>query len=573
MNKLVRMLRQLFYPHVHTLDSTGLSFSPKFWLLIVFTGIGAGLGADFLMFLLSTVQHLSYHYAHGYFQVAAEHVSGLHRLGVLISAGVLATFAVWLLRRLSHGANSDVVHAIWFQSGSVNFWHTIAQAILSMTIVGMGASLGREGAPKQVGMAIASLLSRWGRLSSTETRFLAACGAGAGMGAVYNVPLGGALFALEVLLGSVTLPLLLPAITTALIATAVSWITLPDQPTYTLPIYTFHFGELCWSLLFGPLAGVMSVLFVRLIIWADLHKPQSGWFMWAPLLMFTLLGILAIPYPQLLGNGKDVTEFAFNSQLPLLLMLTLVVLKPLVTAGCLGSGAPGGLFTPSITYGAVLGGSMGDLWSLIWPGAAIGSYAVIGAGALLAATMQAPLAAIVLLLELTHNTMGIMIPVLLAIVSAVFTARLLDKRSIYSGPAGIEPFIEQVSTHPVHTAFDDLITPSFQNIVPISASYSHLVKLMGTDDPPHNFYVVDHSGQLAGMIFSKNLRTADLLTRTLNVAAADDLKIPITAIRSDQSRKEVIDLLDQPYFSEMPVIDCVNKRYIGVVRSSSIICK
>lgn len=369
------------------------------------------------------------------------------------------------------------------------------------------------------------------------------------------------------------LPLLLPAITTALIATAVSWITLPDQPTYTLPIYTFHIGELCWSLLFGPLAGVMSVLFVRLIIWADLHKPQSGWFMWAPLLMFTLLGILSIPYPQLLGNGKDVTEFAFNSQLPLLLMLTLAVLKPLVTAGCLGSGAPGGLFTPSITYGAVLGGSMGDLWSLIWPGAAIGSYAVIGAGALLAATMQAPLAAIVLLLELTHNTMGIMIPVLLAIVSAVFTARLLDKRSIYSGPAGIEPFIEQVSTHPVHTAFDDLITPSFQNIVPISASYSHLVKLMSTDDPPHNFYVVDHSGQLAGMIFSKNLRTADLLTRTLNVAAADDLKTPITAIRSDQSRKEVIDLLDQPYFSEMPVIDCVNKRYIGVVRSSSIICK
>lgn len=569
MHNFTRIFRQIFCPRAHTFDSSGLNFSPKFWLIIVLTGIGAGLGADCLMALLTTVQHLSYQYEQGYFQVAVAHVSGLYRLGVLITAGLLVTFMVWLLRRLFHGANSDVVHAIWFQSGSVNFWHTIAQAMLSVTIVGMGASLGREGAPKQVGVAIASILSRWGGLSSTETRFLAACGAGAGMGAVYNVPLGGALFALEVLLGSVTLPLVLPAITTALIATAVSWITLPDQPTYTLPIYTFHIGELCWSLLFGPLAGVMSVLFVRLIIWADIHKPQSGWFMWAPLLMFILLGILAIPYPQLLGNGKDVTEFAFNNQLPLLLMLSLVLLKPLVTAGCLGSGAPGGLFTPSITYGAVMGGSMGDLWSLIWPGIPIGSYAVIGAGAVLAATMQAPLAAMVLLLELTHNTMGIMIPILLAIVSAVITARWLDKRTIYSGPASIEPFIEQISTHPVHTAFDELITPSLRNIVPSSASYSQLAKLMVADHPPHNFYVVDHSGQLTGVIFSKNLWKADLLTRTLDIGAADDLKMPITAIRSDQGRKDIINLIEQPYFSEMPVIDCVSKRYIGVVKSTS----
>ncbi|SMH66538.1 membrane protein of unknown function [Acidithiobacillus ferrivorans] len=223
------------------------------------------------MALLKAVQHVSYGYEQGHFQTAVAQVSAWHRLAVLIAAGLLATFMVWLLRKLSHGANSDIVHAIWFQSGRVNFWHTIVQAMLSMTIVGMGASLGREGAPKQVGLAIASVLSRWGRLTSAETRFLAACGAGAGMGAIYNVPLGGALFALEVLLGTVALPLILPAMTAALIATAVSWITLPNQPTYTIPFIrsilescsgpfsSDHWLGSCPFYLCGSLFGLMPI--------------------------------------------------------------------------------------------------------------------------------------------------------------------------------------------------------------------------------------------------------------------------------------------------------------------------
>ncbi|MBU2755194.1 hypothetical protein HFU84_10890 [Acidithiobacillus sp. CV18-2] len=569
MNRFSTIVRHIFPPHTHTFDSSVLTFSPKFWLFIVVTGIGAGLGADGLMALLKAVQHVSYGYEQGHFQTAVAQVSAWHRLAVLIAAGLLATFMVWLLRKLSHGANSDIVHAIWFQSGRVNFWHTIVQAMLSMTIVGMGASLGREGAPKQVGLAIASVLSRWGRLISAETRFLAACGAGAGMGAIYNVPLGGALFALEVLLGTVALPLILPAMTAALIATAVSWITLPNQPTYTIPVYSFHLGELLWTLLFGPLAGVMSVLFVRLIIWVDAHKPQSGWSMWAPLPMFALLGILAIPYPQLLGNGLDITEFAFSNQLPLLLMLILFVLKPLVTAGCLGSGAPGGLFTPSITYGAVFGGAMGDLWSFIWPGTPMGSYAVIGAGAVLAATMQAPLAAAVLLLELTHNTMAIMVPILLAIAGAIITARLLDMRSIESGPASIQPFIEQITKRPLHTAFNDLIIPSL-NIVPVSASYSQLVYWMTADNAPQNLYVLDHSGKLVGVISSEKLWTVDALTRTMGIAAAFDLKMPVTAIRSDQSRKEVLNLLQQPSFSQTPVVEGVTIQYMGIIKKPEV---
>src|SRR5581483_4291223 len=129
----------------------------------------------------------------------------------------------------------------------------------------LGASLGREAAPQLTGAAWASTISDWAKLPDWQRRLLVACGAGAGMAAVYNVPLGGALFALEVLLGTLTLPLVLPALATALTATAVAWIALPHAPTYDVPHYEIHASQVVWALLVGPLAGLAALLWIRLV--------------------------------------------------------------------------------------------------------------------------------------------------------------------------------------------------------------------------------------------------------------------------------------------------------------------
>ena len=110
----------------------------------------------------------------------------------------------------------------------------------------------------------------------------------------------------------------------------------------------------------------------------------------------------------------------------------LLVLKPISTAGCLGSGAPGGLFTPTLAVGVLLGSLGGRAWELLWPGAPLGTYAVIGGAAVLAASMQAPLAAIVLVLELTHRAEGLLVPILLAVVGATIVSRRMGAHSIYS---------------------------------------------------------------------------------------------------------------------------------------------
>ncbi len=147
---------------------------------------------------------------------------------------------------------------------------------------------------------------------------------------------------------------------------------------------------------------------------------------------FGILGLIGFAYPQLFGNGRDMAHDAFVGAGGFGLLLALFFLKPLVTSMMLGSGATGGLFTPTFSTGAAFGGAVGIAWSALWPGSPSGAYALIGAAALLGAAMQAPLAGLALTLELTHSGFQIMVPMLAATVTATIVSRYIDGYSIYS---------------------------------------------------------------------------------------------------------------------------------------------
>lgn len=403
----------------------------RFWMAVLFIGIGTGIGAVALTKLLEAVQHLLWPGAGDTLLDAATHADAWHHIVVLLAAGVLTGMGQFLLVRLSSANGIDITEAIWFSAGRMPAIRTLGSAVLSVIVVGMGVSLGREGAPKQTGAIIANAISSASRLSDDQRRLLVACGAGAGMAAAYGVPLGGALFSIEVLRGALSLRMVLPALLTALVATAVSWIVLPDAPTYVIPAYLNSTSVTVWALSVGPILGVASVLYVRMIAYADRRKPK-GWRRFiAPSLALGVLGLISIPFPQLLGNGKDIAQLAFVGQVAPALLLSLVFLKPLATILCLGSGTPGGLFTPSLTMGALLGGVLGHAWSWIWPGVPPGLFAVIGAGAVLAATTQGPISAVVLIMELTGRDRSFIVPLLLAVVTATLVARTIEPRSIY----------------------------------------------------------------------------------------------------------------------------------------------
>jgi chloride channel protein, CIC family len=362
---------------------------------------------------------------------AATHANAWRHVVVLSSAGALTGVGQIILRHLTSGNGIDITEAISEFAGRLPALRTLGSAVLSILVVGMGASLGREGAPKQVGAVLANALSDRARLSNEQRRLLVACGAGAGMAAAYGVPLGGALFALEVLRGVLALRLILPALLASAIAAGVSWLALPNAPTYQIPAYPSSPSVLCWTLVAGPIAGLVSIGYVHLVAWADRNKPEGWLRFFAPMIALGGLGVAAIEFPQLLGNGKDIAQLAFSDQVAPWLLVTLLLLRPLSTILCLGSGVPGGLFTPSLALGALLGGTLGLVWSWMWPGAPLGLYAVLGAAAVLAATTHGPISAVVLVMELTGRDRSFVLPLLLVVVIATVVARTLDPRSIY----------------------------------------------------------------------------------------------------------------------------------------------
>jgi CIC family chloride channel protein len=402
-----------------------------FWLAVVLTGIGTGLGAAALTGLLELVQHSVWGGEGLNLLQAASHAAAWQRVAILVGAGLVTGAGQLLLTHLTSANGIEITAAIWFFAGRMPALRTLGSATLSIVIVGMGAALGREGAPKQAGAVIANTMSDRISLSDEQRRLLVACGAGAGMAAAYGVPLGGALFALEVLRGELALRYVLPALVTSLVATGVSWLFLPDAPLYLMPRYAGSPCSVAFALLAGPIIGFVSVAYVRAVAWADRHKP-TGWRRFAmPVLVLGCLGVASIRLPQLLGNGRDVSELAFNGRVDALLLVSLLLLRPVATVACLGSGAPGGLFTPSLTVGAMLGGVLGLGWSWLWPGEPAGLFAVLGAAAMLAATTQGPISTIVLMMEMTGHARSAVVPTLLIVAGATLIARTIEPRSVY----------------------------------------------------------------------------------------------------------------------------------------------
>ncbi len=402
-----------------------------FWLAVALTGAGTGLAAAALTGLLEFVQHVMWGGAGLNLLQAAFQATPWRHIAILLGAGLLTGAGQFLLTRLSSANGIDITAAIWFHAGRLPLLRTAVSAVLSVVIVGMGTALGREGAPKQAGAVIANLMSDRVRLSDEERRLLVACGAGAGMAAAYGVPVGGALFALEVLRGALALRFVLPALVTAMVATGVSWVFLPDAPTYAIPAFQGSLSCAAWAVLAGPIVGLISVIYVRAVAWADAHRPKGWRRILAPVIALTILGAASIPLPQLLGNGRDITELAFGGQIEPLLLGVLFLLRPAATILCLGSGAPGGLFTPSLAMGAMLGGVLGLPWAWLWPGVPPGLFALLGAAAMLAATTQGPISAIVLIMELTGYARGAIVPLLIVVTLATLVARTIEPRSIY----------------------------------------------------------------------------------------------------------------------------------------------
>ncbi|ABI89300.1 chloride channel protein [Burkholderia ambifaria] len=425
---------RLDFPSAPASSSPSASPFARMAVVTVLTGIGAGFGGMLLALLLHAIQHVAYGYSLSHvvgtqsFLTGVTQADPLRRLAVLVVCGLVAGGGWWALYRYGRPLVS-IRRAVRAADPRMPVVSTTVHALLQIVTVALGSPLGREVAPREIGSLLAGQLAHRAGLTSADCRLMVACGAGAGLAAVYNVPLGGAVFVLEVLLGTFELRALVAAVVTSAIAAAVAWIGLGNEHQYTVPAFVLSTPLVAWSIVCGPLFGFAAYGFVRLTTRARADAPKGRLLPVLALVNFAVIGVLAMRFPQLLGNGKGPASLGFDGTLTIGVAATLLVLKVLIEAGSLRAGAEGGLLTPGLANGALLGVVLGGLWGLVWPGASIGGCALIGATAFLAASMQMPITAVVLLLEFTRVNHDSLVPMLLAVAGSLVAYRFAQQRA------------------------------------------------------------------------------------------------------------------------------------------------
>jgi len=404
-------------------------------IVIVLTGIAAGLSAMLLGLLLHFIQHVAYDYSLDAVVSPESFLQGvtaappIRRVTTLTICGAVAGIGWWAVYRFGRPLVSIKAAVGKDVPGPrMPFLATMAHVFLQIVTVALGSPLGREVAPREMGAVLATWLSSRVGLTAEERRILIACGAGAGLAAIYNVPLGGVLFILEVLLGTFALRALVPAIVTSVVATMVAWIGFGDVPQYMVPHLEISPSLIAWSIVAGPVFGVAAYGFRAVTRAATAHTPR-GWHRvpWC-LAVFFGIGLLATLFPQLPGNGKGPSQLGFDGGLGVKLAVSLLALKALAITASIRAGAAGGVLTPSLTLGALLATILGYLWNLVFPSVPTAAFAIVGAAAFLASSMNMPLTAIALAIEFTRVGQDFWVPIFLAVAASVASLHACVRR-------------------------------------------------------------------------------------------------------------------------------------------------
>ena len=359
----------------------------------------------------------------------------------LFAAGAAVALIIKVFKQEVRGHGmSGIIEAVALKGGRVAPGPALVRELAGVVTVGSGGSLGREGPMIRTGAMLGSVIGQTGGISGRRLKVLVAAGAAAGMAAAYNAPIGGAIFAMEVILGNFALEVFGPVVVASALATFVARAFRFHGPTYELvPAYSLHsVWELPAYLVLGMLAGPLSIFFSRGVrggewLFERLDFIPRGI---RPVVGMTAVGLLGIASPYVYGNGFDTVNLALQdpaAKLGLVLLVVLPFTKLLATSITLGSGCSGGLFTPALFFGGLLGGLFGLGVTAIMPehAAPPGAYALGGMAAITAGTSHAPISSIIIIFELTGKYEAI-IPLMVACMASSLIAKRLNKHSIYT---------------------------------------------------------------------------------------------------------------------------------------------
>ncbi|WP_066898822.1 chloride channel protein [Mycolicibacterium houstonense] len=400
----------------------------EFGCSVIVIGLLAGLAGMATTLLLHLVEHLTYAYSFGSLLDGVTGSSPARRAVGPMIGGALAGFGWWLLRR--HYQVTALASAI-ADDRSVARLPLTLDAVLQVLVVGSGASLGREGAPRQMAVVLGDTgTSRWS-LTPHDRQILLACAAGAGLGAVYAVPVGGALFAIRIMLHTWHPRAVGAALITSSLAVAVAAPVTHVRAPLDWPEPELSYLLTAFALILAPLAVAVGTAFNRIMSMVRPATPVTSWLIIPGVAGAGLLvGLASVWWPELPGNGKSILTVSLNSTLTLGSAAAILLLKPLLTAIFLRAGAVGGMLTPALATGAALG-SIIALAINTWTGqiVSIAAVSLTCAAGVLAVTQQAPIWAALFVWELARPPWWVLLPFLAAALAAHGLQSLAERRN------------------------------------------------------------------------------------------------------------------------------------------------
>lgn len=555
-------------------------------LLGMATGVMVGYAAVLFVLLIEVMQVAFFNEGGKLFEIL-ERAPWYRIVFVPAIGGLAAGLAIRYLAPEARGHGvSEVMEAIALNGGVIRGRVAVVKIIASACTLGSGGSVGREGPIVQVGAAIASKMGQIFGANSRQLTTLAGCGSAAGIAAIFNAPIAGAIFALEVILGDFGLATFAPIVLASVMGTVVAQSQLGNYPSFETPAYQFisPFFEVPLYVILGILAGFVSVAFIRAL--ADAEERFARWTLWDPLKTATgglMIGLIGLAVPHVLGGGYAVMTATLFDRLPWMLLCALLVTKLFATSITVGSGGSGGTFAPALFLGVTLGGIFGNLVHFLFPAqtATAGAYALVGMGAVLAGAAQAPLTALLLAFEITNNYQTIL-PVMIACsISAIITRRYardsiytlkLTRRGI-NIQAGREVHVlralkvrdfmtRNVTCVQENMKFGevlDFISHSRYSDFPVLDPQGELVGVISFND----FREVAFEGGLEDVIVVRDLMTPDVIT----VAELDDLHTALQQIGSrDVEQMPVVDAKDPKHvvgmLSRRDILTAYNKALV-----------
>jgi CIC family chloride channel protein len=473
--------------------------------------------------------------------------------------GTIVGLIAWRARAPvgGHGI-SRLLEAVALRGGRVPPKPALLSAAAAVATVGSGGSLGREGPMIGLGAMVASWLGDRAKLPAHRLKVLVGCGAAAGMAAIFNTPIGGALFAMEVILGNFALDIFGPVVVASVLSTFVARSFRGAAPIYAAPGYVLVSGwELLAYLVLGLVGAIVSVIFVHVVRLVANSFAKATWLPFAarPVVGMTLVGLIGLYVPYVFGNGFDTITLALHEKLPLVLLLSLPAAKLLATALTAGSGGAGGLFTPSLFLGALVGGAYGWGVHALWPDVTgpYGAYAAVGMAAIAAGTSHAPISAILILFEFTGNY-DLILPLMLASITSSLLARKISRHSIYTealARRGVDLSLRMEEAVLAGVSARDLMRPDTETLQ-LDDPYRRVVdRFLNTRR--QRLFVLDGEGRLRGAVSLHDIKHT--LAKPEQPATARDLMVPVPrALRETDRLHRAAEAFAQQDFERLPVV-------------------